>query len=452
LLFVIGCPDGRHEVLLDLRTDLRPGQEFASVRTYVEGDEGTGAFIDHDVVAGADYVAGVRIAELALPTGNVRVRVEALANDGAVVAARPVSIEVDGPLGVTVVLARECVDVTCPLPDGDPTATACAGGNCVDAACTVENPAACGDAECNTAGDCDPPPAACASAECAGTVCLSRPDDSVCSEGEYCDVALGCRSPDAPVFLRYEEATHADDPTITAAAGELFGDMRLTPTSATSFDIVFRFVSTMDFIPDTRPVTSRGPLVEEADGRWLFSPEGAATVVYSEIERTTDQWIFVVDETDPRSSPIYARRAVFRLAPLPSDDVTGSWTLAAWRDGDVGGGAGECTTDSDGDFVTIDLSVELEPDGTVLLDESSFLYDAAGCMSITSELSLDAIGYVTADGAGSALFHLWDVDAARGVLLDADYAFSGENLVLTPSDCRPSANCRDIVTLELAPR
>jgi len=450
---LLGCTGDSHVVAVDLRTDLVPGVEFDSVRTVVEAGEGSGTFVERIATVDMDFVTGVRIAELEVAAGTFRIRVEALAADGAIVASRPVTITLDGPLGVTVVLGRQCQDVTCPVPDGDPNATACLGGTCVDPACTVENPTACGEPECATAADCPSSPVGCATEECAGTVCLYRPDGAICSMGEYCDPDVGCRAPGGPalpdsVYLEYLEVTLPARGLLTAAAGELFGDVRFTRTGPSTYDTIIRFIELTGGVPNEEGATLAGPTTIEPDGRWLFEPTGAETVVYS-LDIVGSRWTFTVDETDPRSGAMFARVSVLEERSAPSDELTGRWGLVSWSDGGTPRAAGDCVPDGRGGAGRVDVEFTFDARLFSRQDETSFVYADPACMTGESDDSFNGVGIATADGAGHGMVLFWDSSVGRGAHIEFDYVLgTDDSLALTPTTCMPG-DCGSFVPLTL---
>lgn len=186
------CDDGPTLLIVDLRTDLVPGVELDAVRTEVLSGDAAGRRVDHAVDAEADYLDGVRVAELTdLEPGELTVEV-VLLRDGAAVVSRPVRVTLERTMAVTVVVTRDCRGVECPAPDGDPVAEACVGGTCADPRCTEEQPDAC-VGECAGDADCPAPAAACASARCVGGACLAVPDDASCGADEYCEAETGCQ-------------------------------------------------------------------------------------------------------------------------------------------------------------------------------------------------------------------------------------------------------------------
>jgi len=188
VLLASGCSDGGHELLVQVKTDLVPGIEFATVRAeaFTHGRQ------ERDAMLNDDFIAGIRVAEYdGLASGDYVVQVELLDAMGAVVMARLTRLSLSSDYGLTVLMTRDCAGVTCP-GSGDPaTATACLGGRCVDETCSPEAPASCPAPECMADGDCAAT-AACATGRCIEGACFVDGDDTSCGAGSYCDVETGC--------------------------------------------------------------------------------------------------------------------------------------------------------------------------------------------------------------------------------------------------------------------
>lgn len=194
LVFAAACgPDGTVDLWIDLRTDFVPGVEFTAVRVELSED---GRSEEHLAGAG-DYLSGQRVAELqGLSARTTReLAVELVDDGGRVVARRDVLVQHQTDLVVTVVLTRDCRDVSCP---SSPTssATSCLGGECVDPTCVEGDEETCNPG-CSVDADCAPM-APCARPVCSSGVCLYGADDS-CGADEYCDPNAGCvpREPSA---------------------------------------------------------------------------------------------------------------------------------------------------------------------------------------------------------------------------------------------------------------
>jgi hypothetical protein len=90
-LLVAGCSgSGEAALTVNLRTDLAPVEEFASVRTEI----GTAVSTDHTAFRGEPYPTGVRVAEESgLAPGPTTVRVTLLDGSAMPVASRELRVE-----------------------------------------------------------------------------------------------------------------------------------------------------------------------------------------------------------------------------------------------------------------------------------------------------------------------------------------------------------------------
>lgn len=197
LALVAACEsEPARTVFIDVRTDLRPGFEFAAVRVELVGARTSGmarvdvrvSETDHDA-----FITGRRVAELTeVMPNDLAVRVSLLADTGRVILERAAAIRIEGrDRLVTVVLTRDCRGVSCPAPDGDPVATACLSGMCVTEECTPEDPAGCPAARCTTDGDCAGT-ASCSIGRCFFGTCFQMGQDTSCAAGEWCNAEVGC--------------------------------------------------------------------------------------------------------------------------------------------------------------------------------------------------------------------------------------------------------------------
>ena len=145
------------------------------------------------MVSAQDYLAGVEVARFEdVSSGLVRFDVQ-LVRDGEVVIERQVTADVRGRTGVTVLVTRDCRFVACPVDGGDPVATTCVGGRCVDPGCTDETPELCATV-CEDSTAC-PAFDACAEAVCQGVACVAEPRPGACPAGMVCDPERGCVDP-----------------------------------------------------------------------------------------------------------------------------------------------------------------------------------------------------------------------------------------------------------------
>jgi len=184
LLSLTACESDGASVVVDLRTDLVPGVEFVSVRTTLDSPVRVD---DRSAVMSDDFVAGERVAELTdVPMGGGRLVVSLIDSAGDEVAARALRIDVAGDTGVTVVVTRDCVDVSCG------SSQTCSGGTCVSEFC-LEGVSAdrCAPSECAAPEECAPM-SGCSEARCVDGLCLYAAADGACGDEEYCDVVEGC--------------------------------------------------------------------------------------------------------------------------------------------------------------------------------------------------------------------------------------------------------------------
>jgi hypothetical protein len=136
-LILLGC-DASHSLVVDVKTDLVPREEFQVVRTVVSDASSDRVLREQERTAepGAGYLAGVRSAEFAeLDPGVYLVRVELLGFDGRQRIQRSVLVQLAQSTAVTVLLTRTCVGVACPDDGGDSDATECLAGRCVAPTC-----------------------------------------------------------------------------------------------------------------------------------------------------------------------------------------------------------------------------------------------------------------------------------------------------------------------------
>lgn len=179
-------------LVVQLRTDYAPGVEVDAARVEITQGAETLASEDRVLEVGEDYVAGVRLAEVAgLTTGDYRVTVT-LFSSGATRAVRRIALShPGGRFAVTALISRSCLDVSCPMDGEDASLSECVGGRCVEETCTAETPESCPAPECTDASGC-PPSTDCTQAACVDGVCLETLDSSVCPDGERCIAGSGC--------------------------------------------------------------------------------------------------------------------------------------------------------------------------------------------------------------------------------------------------------------------
>ncbi|QQR88782.1 MAG: PQQ-like beta-propeller repeat protein [Myxococcales bacterium] len=191
-LVACGSDSIERELIVELRTDLVPGIEFVGVRTTLQTDAGIlGA--ETEALKTDDYIAAARIAEFRqLQTGDMTITVELLDFDGNTIVSRPTKVILLGRLGLTVVITRSCLNVQCPQTNGDPNATACLAGNCVDTRCHPGNPSYCPDLQCLQNTDCADQNA-CSEANCLDGACLYTSLAKSCVQDiQWCIPEQGC--------------------------------------------------------------------------------------------------------------------------------------------------------------------------------------------------------------------------------------------------------------------
>jgi hypothetical protein len=136
-LFSASCSSNAPaEIFVNVKTDLVPGIEFATVRTEVGVRDGSGGggggdvfhgvrIAEHVVRAEDDFERGVRVAEGEAPASNqVRLRVQLLGKRGLHVVERTALVTVGRSSVVTLIVSRDCRGVMCPAAGDDPTLAA----------------------------------------------------------------------------------------------------------------------------------------------------------------------------------------------------------------------------------------------------------------------------------------------------------------------------------------
>lgn len=173
---------------MDLRTDLVAGVEFFAVRTELVGERSA---LETAALRGQSFLDGRRVVEFeGLEPGRRTVRVVLLDADGGLLAEQRVPFEHIADQGITVLVTRDCVNVTCPGSGDAPGLEACLGAMCVTPECAGPDAIGCPAPACT--GDSDCAAADCASGRCVRGVCLAEADDSACASGERCDPDVGC--------------------------------------------------------------------------------------------------------------------------------------------------------------------------------------------------------------------------------------------------------------------
>jgi len=188
-VLLVGCtsPVDSGALLVDVRTDLVPREEFVAVVVRARAEH-----VVHVVRPDEATLAGIRVAELAMAPGDVDVDVELIDALGDVVLERRIRTTVDGVVGITVTFDRSCVGVAC--EDG-----ACLDGVCVAPTCTSGSEADCGPPACEVDAECAA--SGCALPRCVEGVCLEEGEG--CAEGSYCVPESGCEPVAETVRLAY---------------------------------------------------------------------------------------------------------------------------------------------------------------------------------------------------------------------------------------------------------
>ena len=192
LLLALGC-DGPETttLIVMLKTDLVPGAEFDAIRVRVtDPDEMP---IDRVVDLRADYLSGSPIAEL---PGRIEQAIDielSILRDGLPVYVQPSDITlVGGQQSVKIIVQRGCVtDPECPRAGGDPDATACLDGLCVEPSCATIDADRCGT-PCVVDSACAATGSGCVVGRCDEGFCFDVVDDRACGVGERCDADRGC--------------------------------------------------------------------------------------------------------------------------------------------------------------------------------------------------------------------------------------------------------------------
>lgn len=148
IALVCGCSANDSTLIVELRTDLRSGVDFQSIRTRVF--DGSSAEAEREVIAPApaarDLSTGFRAAEIpGLIAGPKRVELALLDASSSVVAERTIRAELSGTGAISASVTRSCSGIVCPGATDAPSQTECLGGRCVSRGCLEGVPEACGE-------------------------------------------------------------------------------------------------------------------------------------------------------------------------------------------------------------------------------------------------------------------------------------------------------------------
>jgi hypothetical protein len=192
-LCALACSENELSLVVDLRTDYVPQDEFAEVVVTLSRDGSRLRDVRESVARADDFSTGRRIVEIGgLTPGHYALELALVDAAGTPIADRTHAIELSGTRGLTVLIARDCTAGACAPP------LTCHGGRCVDPSCDAENVSACGTAECASDPDCTGA-APCASPSCTLGACLFPAAPGACPAGSVCHPARGCigAAPDA---------------------------------------------------------------------------------------------------------------------------------------------------------------------------------------------------------------------------------------------------------------
>lgn len=185
---LLACSSSSSTLRVDLKTDFVPLAELTRAVSTLEDQR-----VEYAVEGSESFFDGVRIAELDLEPGTYELHVELFGSFGPL-AERRFTLAVDGDLGVTALITRDCRQVDC---DADET---CVAGECVPTTCTASGDPDCPIDECTAASECPAAPAPCATASCIEGVCLFA---GTCdADAEVCLPERGCEARPEPLTDR----------------------------------------------------------------------------------------------------------------------------------------------------------------------------------------------------------------------------------------------------------
>lgn len=205
------------DLFVDVRTDVRPGYEFETVRVELVGAGSAGSgLVEQPATPDQEvgYLAGLRVAAFEdVDRSQARVRVALLDARGVAVLDRAAAVRLgSSDRVVTVVLTRDCAGVRCPAAGDEPSLVACLGGRCVDPRCTPETPETC-PVGCTEDTQCAVE-ASCAAGRCDNGTCFRVEATGACGDTEWCHPETGCvaRLDEVDATVPMDGGTDADVP------------------------------------------------------------------------------------------------------------------------------------------------------------------------------------------------------------------------------------------------
>ncbi len=177
-LATAGCggTDGRSGVVVDLVTDLRPGEAFVEVKVELfDARSRSVRRVGEEAIVGQRWQwPPRRVAEFPdLRSGRYELQASLRDASGRTVLSRRNALQLRAGLvrRVLVVLSSDCLEVSCPGVAQAPTNTECHGGRCVPPSCVDGDEEDCGeDIACERTSDCGAGQPGCAR-ECVGGLC-----------------------------------------------------------------------------------------------------------------------------------------------------------------------------------------------------------------------------------------------------------------------------------------
>ena len=198
LATLVGACDSKatHELVVDLRTDLVPVEEFAKVEVTLFPVDESGSSRKRSIDANptGEYLRAERLVELGgVEADNYRLGVTLSDRNGRVLTERPLLINLQESRSVIVPITRSCLNVACAENE------ACFGGQCVDAQCELNNLELCAlDERCTQDEECKADLAICAENHCDidTGACWIEPSSSAADQcdaaSEWCNPTTGC--------------------------------------------------------------------------------------------------------------------------------------------------------------------------------------------------------------------------------------------------------------------